>query len=184
MVYSGREVESAVHDRLMALIEKKGIFLQKVQAGDTLGGLGKLRLYVLHPFARRDNSSADRPLENLNDASIVLKLVYGETSVLLTGDLEDTGERHLLHSFGAFVDCDVVKIGHHGSSTSSSLPFLREVTPRIGIISVGEFNRFNHPSSEVLKRLRRLQVDFHRTDEEGAVVLESDGMRISMMNWR
>ncbi|MEE9224740.1 MAG: DNA internalization-related competence protein ComEC/Rec2 [Bacteroidota bacterium] len=184
VVDTGHEVGSNVYKRFMAFVEAENIPLQRVQAGDTLGGFKGIRLYVLHPRVDRGHPANGLQVKNLNDVSVVLKLVYGETSFLFTGDVERNGERELQQNFGTFLDADALKIGHHGSSTSSSLPFLQEVTPRIGIISVGKFNKFSHPSEEVLARLHELQIEVHRTDEQGAVVLESDAKRISIVDWR
>ncbi len=181
---SGQKATSNVYRRLMELLRAKDIPLQRVQAGDTLGGYEKVRLYVLHPRIESVHSTNRRRVRNLNDGSVVIKLVYGETSFLFTGDVEKGGERELLSDFGAFLDADVLKIGHHGSSTSSSLSFLQKVTPRFGVISVGKFNKFSHPSREVLARFEELQVEVYRTDEHGAVVLESDGRNISVVDWR
>ncbi|MFQ5797903.1 MAG: ComEC/Rec2 family competence protein, partial [Bacteroidota bacterium] len=184
VVDAGQKIGSDVYKRFMAFVEAENIPLRRVQAGDTLGGFGGIRLYVLHPHTDIDHPASGLQVKNLNDVSVVLKLVYGETSFLFTGDVEKSGERELQQTFGSFLDSDVLKIGHHGSSTSSSLSFLQEVTPRIGIISVGKFNKFSHPSEEVLARLRALQIEVHQTDEQGAVVLESDGRRISIVDWR
>lgn len=169
--------ESDVYERFRTIVESKRIPVQRVQAGDTLGGFRGTRLYVLYPRHGLDT-------RNPNDVSVVLKLVYGRTSFLFTGDVEKAGEREMQENFATFLDADVLKVGHHGSGTSSSLPFLREVTPQMAIISVGRFNKFNHPSNDVLDRLRELDVEVLRTDEEGAVVLESDGNRVSRVDWR
>lgn len=172
-----QEFESGVYERFRTIVESKRIPVQRVQAGDTLGGFRGTRLYVLYPRHGLDT-------RNPNDVSVVLKLVYGRTSFLFTGDVEKAGEREMQENFATFLDADVLKVGHHGSSTSSSLPFLREVAPQMAIISVGRFNKFNHPSNDVLDRLRELDVEVLRTDEEGAVVFESDGNRVSRVDWR
>lgn len=112
--------------------------------------------------------------EETNDTSIVLRVDFGETSFLFTGDMERSAEADLLDA-GAYLEADVLKVGHHGSDTSTSYPFLREVDPDYAVISVGEHNDYGHPSEEVLSRLRDDGAAVYRTDLQGHVVCTSDG---------
>ena len=111
-----------------------------------------------------------------NDNSLVLRLVYGQVSFLLTADIEGPAEAYLLGQ-GATLDSVVLKVGHHGSSTSTAAPFLRAVSPTVAVISAGESNRFGHPSQEVLARLEDVVGDggLYRTDRDGTIEFISDG---------
>jgi competence protein ComEC len=86
--------------------------------------------------------------------------------------------------YQSFLKSDVLKGGHHGSSTSSSAEFLANVAPKEVIVSVGKFNKFRHPSPKVIRRFKDLGIHIHRTDEEGAIIFESDGRSIFRVNWR
>ena len=116
--------------------------------------------------------------EETNDTSIVLRIVYGETSFLFTGDMESSAEADLLDA-GAVLQSTVLKVGHHGSSTSTSYRFLREVAPKYGVISVGVGNQYDHPNEDVLSRLRDADVVLYRTDMQGDVVCVSDGVTVT-----
>ena len=109
-----------------------------------------------------------------NNTSIVLKLTYGETSFLFTGDAEREEEQDILDA-GYDLSATVLKVGHHGSATSTSYPFLREIMPRYAVISCGEGNSYGHPDGDTLSRLRDAGVTTYRTDMQGTVVCTSDG---------
>lgn len=115
--------------------------------------------------------------EDTNNTSIVLKMTYGKISFLFTGDLEHDAETRLVES-GADLKADVLKVGHHGSDTSSSYLFLRSVLPQIGIISCGKDNSYGHPHDEVIERFKQAETKILRTDEVGTVTVSSDGNKI------
>ena len=117
--------------------------------------------------------------EETNNTSIVLKVIYGQTSFLFTGDAEREAEQAILDS-NADVSATVLKVGHHGSDTSTSYVWLREIMPEYAIISVGEGNSYNHPTDEVLSRLRDADVETYRTDLNGDIYLTSDGQSVSI----
>jgi competence protein ComEC len=117
--------------------------------------------------------------EESNDASIIGKLIYGETSFLLTGDAPTKTEEYLVGLDGARIDSDVLKVGHHGSKTSTSQNFLAAVTPTYAVISSGQSNRYGHPSNLVLQLLENDNIQVLRTDEEGTITFVSDGRTIS-----
>ena len=118
-----------------------------------------------------DGSVTDR-------GSIVLRAVYGDTSFLFTGDMERDAEEDLLDA-GVTLKSTVLKVGHHGSSTSTSYRFLREVAPEYAVISVGKNNQYNHPNEDVLSRLRDADVTLYRTDLQGDVICTSNGKTVS-----
>ena len=113
-----------------------------------------------------------------NDASIVLRIDYGKTSFLFTGDAEDWSE-YMMIDAGAELRADVLKVGHHGSRTSSTAEFLEAVSPALAVISVGKDNGYGHPAAEVLDRLEAAGALVLRTDELGTIILTSDGETVS-----
>lgn len=120
------------------------------------------------------------PLEdhnNVNDDSLVMRLTYGDTSFLLTGDMTAKAEKELIED-GENVKCDVLKVGHHGSSGSSYYQFLYEAEPKIAVISCGRDNDYGHPHEETLGRLKDAGVTVYRTDELGSIVIFSDGITV------
>lgn len=114
-----------------------------------------------------------------NDSSIVLMIRYGDTSFLFTGDAEREAEQAILNS-GVDLAATVLKVGHHGSDTSTTYPFLREIMPMYAVISVGEGNSYDHPTDDTLSRLRDADVTVFRTDLHGDIVFTSDGQTVSV----
>ena len=119
---------------------------------------------------------------NVNNSSIVFKLVYGKTSFLFTGDLEFEGDE-LLIPYQKILKSDVLKVAHHGSITSSTDSLLDLVNPGLSVISVGWKNKFSHPSPFVIERFRKKGINIHRTDLGKALWLKSDGKRIKEVEW-
>ena len=131
---------------------------------------GALTLTVLGP---------GRDLGSLNDNSVVARVDFGRTSFLFTGDAERASEEHLL-SLGVNLGADVLKVGHHGSRTSTTPAFLQAASPAHAVIQVGEGNRYGHPNEEVLQRLVSAGVSIYRTDQHGTVVFASDGETLTV----
>ena len=131
--------------------------------------VGEVKFTVLAPL--------DDSYKDVNDHSVVLRMDYGETSILFTGDAEAASEKDMLERYGAsdWLDCDILKVGHHGSKTSSSEAFLKEVTPDYAVISAGEGNRYEHPSPTTLDRLKALGIPYYRTDTQGNIVFSTTG---------
>jgi len=113
-----------------------------------------------------------------NNDSLAFRVSYGSRSFVLTGDMERPMEARLLSGPVHVLHSDVLKVGHHGSKTSTTQPFLDAVSPSIGVISVGADNLFGHPSGDVLGRLAGRHVEVLRTDREGLVTIRTDGKRI------
>lgn len=114
-----------------------------------------------------------------NDSSIILMIEYGETSFLFTGDAERTAEQAVLRT-GINLSATVLKVGHHGSDTSTTYPFLWQIMPMYAIISVGEDNTYGHPSDNTLSRLRDADVQVFRTDMHGDITIVSDGFLVTI----
>ncbi|MEG3071086.1 MAG: MBL fold metallo-hydrolase [Candidatus Syntrophopropionicum ammoniitolerans] len=117
--------------------------------------------------------------ENLNDYSVVIRLTHGENSFLFTGDAEAVSENEMLEKNHA-LKADVLKVGHHGSDTSTTASFLKAVSPRYAVISVGGNNTYGHPSPAVVDRLSAAQIEIYRTDQDGTIFATSDGEKISV----
>jgi competence protein ComEC len=115
---------------------------------------------------------------DLNNYSAVVKLTYGENSFLFTGDAETVSEEQITLD----IEADVLKVGHHGSDSSTSIDFLRRVNPKYAVISVGEGNKYDHPSSSVISKLEQAGVEIYRTDLLGTVIFRSDGQNISILD--
>lgn len=126
-------------------------------------------------------SPSDRDYKDLNHYSVVTKLVYKNTSFLFTGDAEDINEEEMLAA-KLDLQADVLKVGHHGSTTSSMPKFLDAVSPKIAVIMVGNDNKFSHPHKKILDRLLQRDVDILRTDELGDIVLFSDGDELFLVS--
>lgn len=135
--------------------------------GDTLK-LGDANIKVIYPG---DDKS------NINDSSIVLKIIYGKNSFLLTGDATSNVERKI---YNEDIKSDVLKVAHHGSSYSSTDVFLDRVKPYYAVISVGKNNIYNHPSNKTLEKLNKRNIKVYRTDLDGTIVFISDGDNLSV----
>jgi len=118
-----------------------------------------------------------------NNHSMVAKLIYGDTSILLTGDMEAEEEMQLVHR-GANLHCTILKIGHHGSATSSTEAFLQAAHPTAAIISCGRYNPFGHPATPILERLKKMHIPWFRTDLQGTIQIHSDGKKCWITTFR
>ena len=162
------EYDSKAFSSFVKYTGAQGLEVTVPAPGDTFA-LGSALVTVLGPVADYDNT---------NDTSIVLRVDFGETSFLFTGDMERTAEADLLEA-GCKLDATVLKVGHHGSETSTSYPFLREVMPEYAVISVGEDNTYGHPTEAALSRLYDAGVTVYRTDRQGTVTAVSDGKSVT-----
>ena len=115
--------------------------------------------------------------DELNNSSIVLRLDFGDTSYLFTGDMEKDVEETILSKN---IQVDVLKVGHHGSNTSTSSKFLDKVNPKYAVICVGNGNSYGHPHKEVVERINSKDIQIYRTDKDGTIILTSNGKDISV----
>jgi len=160
--------DSKAFNNLVKYLEKQGCGLTVPKAGDSFR-LGSALVEIMGP---------QEDYEEANDTSIVLKVTYGQTSFLFTGDAERTAEADILDA-GCDVSATVLKVGHHGSDTSTSYPFLRAVMPEYAVIQVGSGNSYGHPTEDTLSRLRDADVTVYRNDLQGTIVCTSDGKSVS-----
>ena len=161
---------SKTYTRMMEAIEQKNCEVIEA-APDKTFKVGELKCTMLAPISTS--------YTELNNYSVVMRVDYGETSVLFTGDAEVHSEDEMIARYGAaaggMLDCDLIKVGHHGSDTSSGQAFLDAVTPVYGVISCGKGNTYGHPIQEILVRYEAMNVTLYRTDLEGSIVFTSTG---------
>ena len=169
------EYESATYEAWARAVEAEaanGASVIEASAGQVIALDDDVRVEVLGPpgeLLRGTKSDVD-------NASLALRLVYGDVSLLLTGDVFEAAERGMMES-GAALDSDVLKVPHHGSGSSSTAEFLGAVSPAAAVISVGADNRFGHPSEDVVRRLREFvgKGGLYMTSEQGTVEFVTDG---------
>lgn len=156
------------YENLLLTIKNKNLKIKTAKATNTIIDTDDLKLVVLAP--NQDS------YESLNNYSIVLKLTYKEKSFLFMGDAETLSEKEITGD----VQADVLKVGHHGSRTSTSQAFLNKVNPSYAVISVGLNNDYKHPHQEVLDRLEKKNIKIYRTDQNGDIIFTTDGYNIDV----
>lgn len=152
---------TSYYEKLLTSLTNKNMSIEQANVGDMFD-LGNAKCEIM---AVRN----DEP-ENINEESIVIEITYGTQKFLFMGDAEESNEKSRTWN-----DVDVLKVGHHGSNTSSSEEFLKQVLPEIAIISVGEGNSYGLPKDKILKRFERLGTTIYRTDTDGTIQVVSDG---------
>jgi len=184
IIESGQKFENSFINKMDSLILSKNIPRETVRAGDFIDVLSNIRLYFLFPDNKFVNEEGRTIDNNLNNGSVALILKYRENKFFFTGDIEKEGERFLYEHYSGFLKSDVLKVAHHGSITSSTIPFVLKNNPSFSVISCGMFNKFNHPSDIVLKRFEGVGSQIYRTDLNGAVIMESDGSNVKVVEWK
>ncbi len=170
ILYTGVLHTTDAYLEWLEIIREKKIPLKIALAGQKFV-FNEVELNVIYPF----ESLTNQKVENLNDSSVVVQLIYQDIKMLFMGDLEVEGEEEILQQSNASLKSQILKSGHHGSDTSSSWEFLSAVEPNFAVIQVGEDNKFGHPSRRIIKRLERLEVEIYRNDLMGDIVLITDG---------
>ena len=170
---------SATYEKLMQYILDEDIPYQVVSAGDTIPSpWSEVTLEVLSP--QKDNLIMSGSKPDINENSIVMKATYRNVSYLLTGDAEEKAEEAMLEA-GMDLKADILKAGHHGSSSSSTQQFLNAVHPAVIVISVGAGNSYDHPHKEPMERFVAMTNHIYRTDLDGDVVVTTDGEKYSVV---
>jgi competence protein ComEC len=136
---------------------------------------GGVKIKVIFP----GESESGKYISNANNTSVVLKLEYGNESILLTGDIESSIEKKLAMN-GSDIDSDFLKLAHHGSKTSSIEQFINAVSPVAAFIEVGAGNTFGHPAQSTIERLEKNGIKYYRTDKDGTIELIMDGQSFSI----
>ena len=158
---------SYTYERYLEILDMKKIPVSIVASGDRIDLGSGVHLMVLSQIDGADLKG--------NENSIVLKLVYGNVSMLFTGDIGQKAEKALVCSWGEMLDSDILKVPHHGSCSSSSEWFLNTVTPETAIISVGKNTFFGHPSDKIINSYKKKNVSVFRTDMNGTVAVFTNG---------
>lgn len=156
-------------ESMLDSIENKNVKVIQAKAGVSVIDEENISMVFVAPNS--DN------YEEMNDYSAVVKLEYGGLSFLFTGDAEAVSEGEMLEN-GMDLSADVLKVGHHGSSTSSTEDFLEKVNPAYAVMEVGKDNSYGHPHDETLKALKNIEV--YRTDLHGTITMVCDGMNIKI----
>ena len=163
------EADTRSYESLKNKTAEQGLTIAHPKPGESLD-FGSSTIEFYGPITE---SESDR-----NNGSIVMKIIYGDTSFLFTGDAEREEEQEILNA-GYDLSATVLKVGHHGSKNSTTYPFLREIMPKYAIISVGD-NNYGHPTEDVLSRLRDADVKVYRTDMQGDIIATSDGKTVTI----
>jgi len=170
--YSGH-VHSGGHNRkTVKRLQEKKVAMKRLRRGDTFELDKGVKVQVLHPPKEWDGE-----VEDPNNMSVSIRLTYGEIDFVLTGDAEKQSEKAILKS-KLELKSEFLKVGHHGSETSSTEAFIDTVDPLYAIISCGEGNKFNHPHKTTMEKLQARDITILRTDQNGIIGVYTNGKRI------
>jgi competence protein ComEC len=177
ILWTGVLHEAPEYDEWERLIENEGAKIQIAKAGQKIFWSKNHENFIeiLYPF----ENLAGQDFKDVNDTSVVSRLVFGEKSFLFPGDIFEKAEGEILNR-GATIDSDVLKVAHHGSKTSSSPQFLAEVSPEIAVISLSKDNKYGHPHQETLEKLKNYGIRILRTDQDGDIKIISDGINLKL----
>lgn len=164
----GTKKDTVVYKNLLQAVDEEGAKRITAKRGMSFDVGGGVHIDILFP---------DRNVGSLepNTGSLVARLMYGSTNLLLMGDSTESVENYLVEIDGAGLASDLLKVGHHGSRTSTGEQLLAVVHPTIAVISAGKENKYGHPHAEVLEHLRSVDIETLITAQEGTVIFESDG---------
>lgn len=174
---NGEPTEPPIEQKLMADAHSHHDAYQPAIRGEQIDFGDGVRAELIAP------TPAEVANDVPNNSSIVVRLTYGKNVFLFTGDAEAPEEADML-SGHPNLKCDVLKVGHHGSDTSSTSAFLDAVKPRFAVVSVGAHNRYGHPGAAVIARLKQIGAQVYRTDQNGAVTCDSDGDTLTVRKMR
>jgi competence protein ComEC len=181
---AGQEGKSSIYRSYRRALSELGIPHVRLRAGDRINLFNEARVFVLHPTSRFVQRDSVHFVRDFNNGSVVIKILYGKVGLLLVGDAEDPSETQMLLVYDGFLKSNFIKVGHHGSITSSGEEFIEAVKPQYAAISVGAVNKFGHPSMEVISRYNALGTTVSRTDQQGALMYETDGETVKTVEWR
>ncbi|MBL7142157.1 MAG: MBL fold metallo-hydrolase [Candidatus Pacebacteria bacterium] len=175
VLWTGVLMETSIFEKWQEAIKETKVYIaqsgQKVIAGIVV-------LEILYPFENLENQK----IKEVDNTSIVVRLVFGDNSFLFTGDAFQSVEKQLVGK-GIFIESDILKVGHHGSKTSSSREFIEEVSPEVAVISVGKDNKYGHPNQETLDTLTKYGIRIFRTDEQGDIKIISNSKNYAISNF-
>ena len=178
-VIIGKQNESSDnYEKFKKIVKNKKINIRVVEMGDILKIEDELYFEVLWPMTNKMISE-----NSINNNSLVCKMNYKKNSILFTGDIEEIAEKKILELYSknlGILKADILKVGHHGSKTSSSLDFINAINPKYALIGVRKDNKFGHPSNIIINRLENKNVNILRTDQNGeiSIFIKNKKMRI------
>jgi competence protein ComEC len=174
--WSGAAATTRTFERALAALEASDAVYEEPRSGATTT-VGPLTIEILHP-------AAGDSLRDLNDASISMRITYGAFRLVTTGDAERAAEARMVSRHGDELAADVLRLGHHGSSSSTTPAFLSAVSPSVAIYSAGSGNRYGHPHQEVVERVRASGIALYGTDVDGTVTIVTDGVTFDVRTQR
>jgi len=174
---SGYSYSSNLYKNYLIQAAEKEIPVSSLVEGTSLRLDPSMRIFIYGPSKSPTGSDP-------NEHSLILELHYGSTELLFMGDAGAEQEARLLKNYGNLLNTNFLKVGHHGSKTSSSIPFLKVTTPDHAVVSLAKSNKFRHPHREALARLYTTKSDIHFTSLEGALMFTSDGKAIRKVDWK
>jgi competence protein ComEC len=169
---SGSDYDSQLFADYQRIAKQKNIPVVSLRRGQILAPDPALRLFVYAP------SEKDLSGSNVNNSSLIFEVIYGSTEFLFMGDAEKRQEQQLIERYPQLINTDLLKVGHHGSKTSSTASFLETVSAEIGVVSLADRNRFRHPHPEAVQRLYIETDTLYFTSIDGAIQIISDGNSI------
>lgn len=171
IIESGATTETPEYHEWREIVKKKNIPVHIAARGERIRLDSDITLDILAPWADYNGVS----LKNPHDATVIVRLRYASTSLLFMGDAEKLTEYRMVWDEADVRDTDILKVGHHGSKTSTAEEFLSYVSPEYAVISAGRKNRYGHPHEEVIERLNQIGATILRTDIDGDIRFRSDG---------
>ena len=178
--HNGKAVDTELYAETQKLLSEREIPNRSVQRGDTWSPSSQVRVQILGPV---DSETFD----SVNEGSVVALLTYGRVKLLFPGDVEVRAEKMLVRAYGSGLRSDIVKVPHHGSETSSTLPFVQlasDSTQTHAVVSVGEENPYGMPHGQVVERWQEKANHFYKTSTKGAVWLRTDGESVWQYSWK
>lgn len=174
--WSGSVATTRTFERAVAALEASDALYEEPRGGQTTT-VGPLLVEILHP-------GAGDSLRDLNDASISMRITYGDFRLVTTGDAERSAEARMVARWSDRLTADVLRLGHHGSSTSTTSGFLDAVGPSVAVYSAGRDNRYGHPHTEVVERVAARGIPPFGTAENGTVTIVTDGATFDVRTQR
>ena len=175
VLWTGVMMETSIFEKWQEAIKEAKVYT--AQSGQRVIA-GKAVLEILYPF----ENLKDQKIKEVDNTSIVARLIFGNDSFLFTGDAFQSVEKQLAEK-GIFIESDILKVGHHGSKTSSGQDFIEEVSPGVAVISVGKDNKYGHPNQETLDTLAKYGIRIFRTDEQGDIKIISNSKNYAVSNF-
>ncbi|MFH0926171.1 MAG: DNA internalization-related competence protein ComEC/Rec2, partial [bacterium] len=172
-----RPFSPPLYEKFLRVIKEKKIEHYLIKAGDELFLDKDVTIKLIYPQQELNIlDKSNKWFNKVNNQSLVLKLTYNDVSFLYPGDIEAKAERFIVEANPFhLLDSTILKVPHHGSKTSSSIEFIEAVQPRLAIVSAGYNNQFNLPNKEVLKRYQKKEVQIYQTNDDGAIIIETNG---------